>query len=47
MPSIRIAAPGRKAQVYHLFKKITTLGKDEANDIVLADPLIGETHAHL
>ncbi len=47
MPSLRIEAPGKRRQVYHLFKKITTFGKDEENDVVLEDPLIGETHAHL
>lgn len=47
MPSLRIEAPGQKPKVYHLFKKITTMGKAEENDIVLGDPLIGETHAHL
>jgi transcriptional regulator with GAF, ATPase, and Fis domain len=47
MPSLRIEAPGKRPQVYHLFKKITTFGKDEENDVVLEDPLIGETHAHL
>jgi transcriptional regulator with GAF, ATPase, and Fis domain len=47
MPSLRIEAPGQKPKVYHLFKKITTVGKSEDNDVVLEDPLIGETHAHL
>jgi len=47
MPSLRIEAPGRKPTVYHLFKKITTFGKDAENDVVLEDPLVGETHAHL
>jgi len=47
MPSLRIEAPGQKPKVYHLFKKITTVGKDAENDVVLEDPLIGETHAHL
>jgi transcriptional regulator with GAF, ATPase, and Fis domain len=47
MPSLRIEAPGQKPKVYHLFKKITTVGKAEDNDVVLEDPLIGETHAHM
>jgi len=47
MPSLRIEAPGQKPKVYHLFKKITTVGKAAENDVVLEDPLIGETHAHL
>jgi len=47
MPSLRIEAPGKKPTVYHLFKKITTFGKDEECDVVLEDPLIGDTHAHL
>ncbi|MFH2006316.1 MAG: sigma 54-interacting transcriptional regulator [bacterium] len=47
MPSLRIEAPGQKPKVYHLFKKITTIGKADENDVVLEDPLIGETHAHM
>lgn len=47
MPSLRIEAPGKKPTVYHLFKKITTFGKDAENDLVLEDPLVGDTHAHL
>jgi transcriptional regulator with GAF, ATPase, and Fis domain len=47
MPSLRIEAPGRKPTVYHLFKKITSIGKIAENDVVIEDPLIGETHAHV
>jgi transcriptional regulator with GAF, ATPase, and Fis domain len=39
--------PGQTPKVYHLYKKITSLGKVEENDIVIPDPLIGDTHAHI
>jgi transcriptional regulator with GAF, ATPase, and Fis domain len=39
MPSLRLTAPGHPATVYHLFKKITSLGPGPDNDIVLPDPL--------
>src|SRR3984885_5586500 len=40
MPSLRLTAPGYPATVYHLFKKITSLGSGPDNDIVLPDPLV-------
>ena len=47
MPSLRIKAPGADATVYHLYKKITSLGSSPECDIVLPDPLIGESFAHV
>jgi transcriptional regulator with GAF, ATPase, and Fis domain len=47
MASLRLQVPGQAPKVYHLYKKITSLGKLEENDIVLPDPLIGDTHAHI
>ncbi len=40
MPSLRLTAPGHPPTVYHLHKKITSLGSGPDNDIVLPDPLI-------
>src|SRR5215831_5610129 len=47
MPSLRIVIPGKGPRVYHLYKKITTLGSSPDCDVVLPDPLVAETYAHL
>ena len=47
MPSLRLKAPGADATVYHLYKKITSLGSSPECDIVLPDPLVGESFAHI
>ncbi|HET9992467.1 MAG TPA: sigma 54-interacting transcriptional regulator [Kofleriaceae bacterium] len=40
MPSLRLTAPGYSPTVFHLHKKITSLGSGPDNDIVLPDPLV-------
>ncbi len=40
MPSLRLTAPGHPATIFHLHKKITSLGSGPDNDIVLPDPLV-------
>ncbi|KAB2901067.1 MAG: GAF domain-containing protein [Kofleriaceae bacterium] len=47
MPSLRLAAPGQPPSVYHLYKKITSLGSGPDNDVVLPDPLIGDAYASI
>ena len=47
MPSLRVQVPGQGTTVYHLYKKISSLGSAPDNDIVLPDMLIGEAFAHL
>jgi transcriptional regulator with GAF, ATPase, and Fis domain len=47
MPSLRLTAPGRSPTVYHLYKKITTLGSGADNDVVLADPLVADSYASI
>ncbi|MBL8623765.1 MAG: sigma 54-interacting transcriptional regulator [Myxococcales bacterium] len=47
MPSLRTTAPGRPPTVYHLYKKITSIGSGPDNDVVLPDPLIGDTYASI
>src|SRR5215510_2039188 len=47
MPSLRVTLPGRAPKVYHLYKKITSIGRGEENDISLPDPLLDDTHAHI
>ncbi|HWN69311.1 MAG TPA: sigma 54-interacting transcriptional regulator, partial [Haliangium sp.] len=47
MPSLRVQVPGRGPSVYHLYKKITSMGAAPDNDIVLPDPLVGDAFAHI
>ncbi len=47
MPSLRIEAPGQNPIVYHLYKKLTSLGSSMDCDLVLSDPLIAESFAHI
>ncbi|HEX7499262.1 MAG TPA: sigma 54-interacting transcriptional regulator, partial [Polyangia bacterium] len=45
MATLRIHAPGTGVKVYHIYKKLTSLGKGEGVDVLLADPLLADTHA--
>ena len=45
MPSLRLTAPGHPPTVYHLHKKITSIGSGPDNDIVLPDPLVTDGYA--
>jgi transcriptional regulator with GAF, ATPase, and Fis domain len=47
MPSLRVQVPGKAPTVYHLYKKITSMGSSPENDIVLPDALIAEAFAHI
>ncbi|MCG8417793.1 MAG: sigma 54-interacting transcriptional regulator [Proteobacteria bacterium] len=47
MPSLRVQAPGHNPVIYHLYKKITSLGSSTENDIVMPDPLVQEAFAHI
>ncbi len=47
MPSLRVLLPGKGPKVYHLYKKITSVGRGEENDIALPDPLLADAHAHV
>jgi transcriptional regulator with GAF, ATPase, and Fis domain len=47
MPSLRVQVPGRGPTVYHLYKKITSMGSAPENDIVLPDPLVRDAFAHI
>jgi transcriptional regulator with GAF, ATPase, and Fis domain len=47
MATLRIHAPGTGVKVYHIYKKLTSLGKGEGVDVLLADPLLSDTHAHI
>src|SRR5690349_12852163 len=45
MPSLRLQASGQAATVYHLYKKITSIGSGPDNDIVVPDPLVPDAFA--
>ncbi len=47
MPSLGLAAPGQPPSIYHLYKKITSLGSGPDNDVILPDPLIGDAYASI
>jgi transcriptional regulator with GAF, ATPase, and Fis domain len=47
MPSLRLNAPGHPTTVYHLYKKITSLGAGPDNDVVLPDPLLTDAYASI
>jgi len=47
MATLRIHAPGTSVKVYHIYKKLTSLGKGEGVDVLMLDPLVADTHAHI
>ncbi|MSP63563.1 MAG: GAF domain-containing protein [Myxococcales bacterium] len=47
MPSLRVFLPGQGPKVFHIFKKVTSIGQSQENDISLPDPLLGDAHAHI
>ena len=47
MPSLRLTSPGQPPTVYHLYKKITSIGSAPDNDIVLPDPLVADSYASI
>jgi transcriptional regulator with GAF, ATPase, and Fis domain len=47
MATLRMQIPGKGVKVYHIYKKITSLGRSEEADITLPDPLLAESHAHI
>lgn len=47
MATLRIHAPASGVKVYHIYKKITSIGTGEDVDVRLHDPLLADTHAHI
>jgi transcriptional regulator with GAF, ATPase, and Fis domain len=47
MPSLRVTSPGKSPKVYSLYKKITSIGRGEENDVIVDDPLLADSHAHI
>ncbi len=45
MPSLRLQASGHPATIYHLYKKITSIGSGPDNDVQLPDPLVPDAFA--
>ena len=45
MPTLRVKSPGGAVTVYHLFKKLTSVGSSPACDVVIPDPLVAEDFA--
>ncbi len=47
MPSVKWVVPQGRPRVFAVFKKITSLGRGAANDVVLDDRTIAEHHAQI
>jgi transcriptional regulator with GAF, ATPase, and Fis domain len=47
MPSLRVQIPGSGATIFHLYKKITSLGSSPECDVTLPDPLVPDSFAHI
>ncbi len=47
MPTLRVQIPGSGATVFHLYKKITSLGSSPECDVTLPDPLVPDSFAHI
>ncbi|MCC6752340.1 MAG: sigma 54-interacting transcriptional regulator [Deltaproteobacteria bacterium] len=47
MPTLRVTSPGQPPKVYHLYKKVTSVGRSEDCDVVVQDPDVGGSHCHI
>src|SRR6476469_2179319 len=47
MATLRMQVPGKGVKVYHIYKKITSLGRSDDVDIRLPDPGLSESHAYV
>ncbi len=47
MPTLKILVPGAPPKSVRVYKRLTSIGRAQANDVVVDDAGIGETHAHL
>jgi len=47
MATLRIHMPSSGVKVYHIYKKLTSLGKGEGVGHPSPDPLLADTHAHI
>lgn len=47
MPTLKVIKDGRSQEVFHLFKKVTSIGRSPECDIVLKDPDVAPAHCHI
>ena len=47
MPTLRVQVEGRPGEVFHLYKKVTSVGRSEECDIVIKDPDVAPSHCHI
>jgi transcriptional regulator with GAF, ATPase, and Fis domain len=46
MPTLRVSIGG-KTEVFHLYKKVTSIGRSDECDIVIKDPDVASSHCHI
>jgi transcriptional regulator with GAF, ATPase, and Fis domain len=47
MPTLRITAPGKPTEVYHLYKKVTSIGRSDECDVIIKDIDVAPGHCHI
>ncbi len=47
MPTLRIISDGKPTETFHLFKKVTSIGRSKDCDIVIKDIDVASSHCHI
>jgi len=47
MPTLRVITGDKPAEVFHLYKKVTSVGRSDECDIVIKDPDVAASHCHI
>jgi len=47
MPTLRVVVDGETREVFHLYKKVTSIGRSVDCDIAIKDPDVGSSHCHI
>jgi transcriptional regulator with GAF, ATPase, and Fis domain len=47
MATLRMQVPAKGVRVYHIFKKITSIGRSDESDVMLPDPGLSDSHAYI
>jgi transcriptional regulator with GAF, ATPase, and Fis domain len=47
MPTLRVLSDGKPGEVFHLYKKVTSIGRSEDCDVVVKDPDVASSHCHI
>ena len=47
MATLKLAIPGKGTKVYRIHKKITSLGRSDEADVIIADPELADSHVHI